>query len=52
MTVRAVFSPIVNIPDTYDIDLIAGEGGKARLSLTNASEGSTITVTATPERRL
>ena len=49
VTVRAVFSPIVNIPDTYDIDLIVGEGGKARLSLTNASEGSTITVTATPD---
>ena len=39
----------VNLPDTYDIDLIVGEGGKARLSLTNASEGSTITVTATPD---
>lgn len=49
VTVRAVFSPIVNLPDTYDIDLIVGEGGKARLSLTNASEGSTITVTATPD---
>ena len=41
--------PIVNIPDTYDIDLIVGEGGEAKLSLTNASEGSTITVTATPD---
>ena len=49
VTVRAVFSPIVNIPDTYDIDLIVGEGGEARLSLSNASEGSTITVTATPD---
>ena len=49
VTVRAVFSPIVNLPDTYDIDLIVGEGGEARLSLTNASEGSTITVTATPD---
>lgn len=39
----------VNIPDTYDIDLIVGEGGKAKLSLTNASAGSTITVTATPD---
>ena len=39
----------VNLPDAYDIDLIAGEGGKAKLSLTNASEGSTITVTATPD---
>ena len=49
VTVRAVFSPIVNLPDTYDIDLIVGEGGEAKLSLTNASEGSTITVTATPD---
>ena len=49
VTVRAVFSPIVNIPDTYDIDLIVSDGGEARLSLTNASEGSTITVTATPD---
>ena len=49
VTVRAVFSPIVNLPDTYAIDLIVGEGGEARLSLTNASEGSTITVTATPD---
>ena len=49
VTVRAVFSPIVNIPDTHEIELIVGEGGKARLSLTNASEGSTITVTATPD---
>ena len=39
----------VNLPDTHSIDLIVGEGGKARLSLTNASEGSTITVTATPD---
>lgn len=49
VTVRAVFSPVVNIPDTYDIDLIVGEGGEAKLSLTNASAGSTITVTATPD---
>ena len=49
VTVRAVFSPIVNLPDTYDIDLIVSDGGEARLSLTNASEGSTITVTATPD---
>ena len=39
----------VNIPDTHEIDLIVGEGGKAKLSLTNASAGSTITVTATPD---
>ena len=49
VTVRAVFSPVVNIPDTHEIELIVGEGGEAKLSLTNASVGSTITVTATPD---
>ena len=49
VTVRAVFSPVVNIPDTHEIELIVGEGGEAKLSLTNASAGSTITVTATPD---
>ena len=39
----------VNIPDTYDIDLIVGEGGEAKTNLTNASAGSTITVTVTPD---
>ena len=39
----------VNIPDTYDIDLIVGEGGEAKTSLTNASAGSTITVAVTPD---
>ena len=39
----------VNIPDTYDIELIVGDGGEARTSLTNASAGSTITVTVTPD---
>lgn len=41
--------PFVNIPDTYDIDLIVGEGGDAKTSLTNASAGSTIAVTVTPD---
>lgn len=49
VTVRAVFSPVVNIPDTHEIELIVGDGGEAKLSLTNASAGSTITVTATPD---
>ena len=49
VTVRAVFGPIVNIPDTHSIDLIVSDGGEAKLSLTNASAGSTITVTATPD---
>ncbi len=39
----------VNIPDTYDIELIVGEGGEAKTNLTNASAGSTITVTVTPD---
>ena len=49
VTVRAVFSPVVNIPDTHEIELIVGEGGEAKLSLTNASVGSTITVTVAPD---
>lgn len=39
----------VTIPDTYDIELIVGEGGEASTSLSNASAGSTITVNATPD---
>lgn len=42
--------PVVNIPDTYDIGLIVGDGGDAKTSLTNASAGSTITVTVTPDK--
>ena len=49
VTVRALFSRIVNLPDTHSIDLIVSDGGEAKLSLTNASAGSTITVTATPD---
>ena len=41
--------PVVNIPDTYDIELIVGEGGEAKTNLSNASAGTTITVTATPD---
>ena len=50
VTVRALFSRIVNLPDTHSIDLIVSDGGEAKLNLTNASEGATITVTATPTR--
>ena len=49
VTVRALFSRIVNLPDTHSIDLIVSDGGEAKLNLTNASEGATITVTATPD---
>ena len=49
-TLRVVERPDVpNIPDTYDIDLIVSEGGEAKTNLTNASAGSTITVTVTPD---
>lgn len=47
-TFTAIWNAI-NIPDTYDIELIVGEGGEAKTNLTNASAGSTITVTATPD---
>ena len=39
----------VNIPDTHEIELIAGDGGEAKTSLTNAGAGTKITVTATPD---
>ena len=39
----------VNIPDTHKIELIAGEGGEAKTNLTNASAGTKITVTVTPD---
>ena len=47
-TFTAIWNAI-NIPDTYDIELIVGEGGEASTSLSNASAGSTITVNATPD---
>ena len=39
----------VNLPDTHSIDLVVSDGGEAKLSLTNASEGATVTVTVTPD---
>ena len=48
-TESAIQRRSVNIPDTYDIDLIVGEGGEAKTNLSNASAGTTITVTATPD---
>ena len=38
----------VSIPDTHEIELIAGEGGEAKTNFTNAGAGTKITVTATP----
>ena len=48
-TESAIQRRSVNIPDTYDIELIVGEGGEAKTNLSNASAGTTITVTATPD---
>ena len=42
-------NPLPNIPDTYDIDLIVSDGGEAKTNLSNASAGTTITVTVTPD---
>ena len=48
MTFTAIWNAI-NIPDTYDIELIVGEGGEAKTNFSNASAGTTITVTVTPD---
>ena len=39
----------VNIPDTHEIELIAGEGGEAKTNFSNAGAGTKITVAATPD---
>ena len=39
----------VSIPDTHEIELIAGEGGEAKTNFTNAGAGTKITVAATPD---
>ena len=39
----------ITIPETYPIELVVSDGGEAKTSLTNASRGSVITVTATPD---
>ena len=48
MTFTAIWNAI-NIPDTYDIDLVVGEGGEAKTNFSNASAGTTITITVTPD---
>ena len=48
MTFTAVWSAI-NIPDTYDIEIADATNGSVDTSLSNASAGSTITITATPD---
>ena len=47
-TFTAIWNAI-NIPDTYDIDLVVGEGGEAKTNFSNASAGTTITITVTPD---
>ena len=39
----------VSIPDTHEIELIAGEGGEAKTNFSNAGAGTKITVAATPD---
>ena len=48
MVFTAVWSAI-NIPDTYDIEIADAANGEVDTSLSNASAGSTITITATPD---
>ncbi len=48
MTFTAVWD-LIEIPDTYEINVEAGANGEASTSLTNASAGSTVTITATPD---
>ena len=48
MTFTAVWSAI-DIPDTYDIEIADTANGSVDTSLSNASAGSTITITATPD---
>ena len=47
-TLRVVERPI-DVPDTYDIDVIPSDNGTIKSSLSNASAGSTITLTVTPD---
>ena len=50
MTVRVdVPDRPVSIPDTHEIELIAGEGGEAKTNFSNAGAGTKITVAATPD---
>ena len=48
-TVLTAVWDLIEIPDTYEIELVTGEGGEASTSLTNASAGSTVTVSVTPD---
>ena len=48
VTFTAVWNA-VNIPDTYDIEIADTANGEVSTSLSNASAGTTITVTVTPD---
>ena len=48
-TVFTAVWDLIEIPDTYEINVEAGANGEASTSLTNASAGSTVTITATPD---
>ena len=48
MTFTAIWNAI-NIPDTYDIEIADTANGEVSTSLSNASAGSTITITAEPD---
>lgn len=48
-TVFTAVWDLIEIPDTYEINVSAGANGEASTSLTNASAGSTVTITATPD---
>ena len=47
-TFTAVWN-MINIPDTYEISVISSDGGTVEASLSNASAGSVITLTVTPD---
>ena len=48
VTFTAVWN-MINIPDTYEISVISSDGGTVEASLSNASAGSVITLTVTPD---
>ena len=48
-TVFTAVWDLIEIPDTYEINVSAGANGEVDVSLNNASAGSVITITATPD---
>lgn len=47
-TFTAVWN-MINVPDTYEFSVISSDGGTVEASLSNASAGSVITLTVTPD---